>query len=458
MKNHPPLRRLAATLLVLTLLLSSVLLPASAESSLRPLYDAAYDLFLDTSNVTLTGQAEFFLDGERFKTATSTYQQDGARSCWQLQLLTPREGQEDRESGFTIIADGEYVFVMEAVYPGLYKDGTMNEQTTVFRKSLQQAALTDLIRLLVDQADTLLPEGSVSVLQEDASGTEVRVQLDDSVPEIIDTALNLVIQYAARRYFVTDYDQLDDQMTYSMENFPTVTQGILYATRYYALDAADVTMKLDADGELSQVTGSLAVRLNTGADGTRLLETSFQLNVSDREATRVAPFDPEAYHVTMRDGSYDALSLMAYSDPEPDQEMTEKEKQLWRLAGYDPDQFEAPDGYSCWFDDQGTLLELQDIDAPWLNMHVDGTPIVWADDGTPADPALVDMITEFLKVADPSRLEGYEYRVVWEVSYGEERFTEIDGFPQDNSEDLLTFVFKVAPDLRIQYYTSISNG
>ena len=65
-------------------------LTAAAESSLTPFIDAAERLAFDTHNVTITGKADFLLDGERFKTAEITYVQDGENSFWQEKLLTPR--------------------------------------------------------------------------------------------------------------------------------------------------------------------------------------------------------------------------------------------------------------------------------------------------------------------------------------------------------------------------------
>ena len=50
-------------------LLVSVCLSASADGRLLRLVEAGNALLFETENVTLTGHAEFRLDGERFKTA-----------------------------------------------------------------------------------------------------------------------------------------------------------------------------------------------------------------------------------------------------------------------------------------------------------------------------------------------------------------------------------------------------
>ena len=42
---------------------------AVADMVIAPLVESAQILLFDTENVTLTGHADFFLNGERFKTA-----------------------------------------------------------------------------------------------------------------------------------------------------------------------------------------------------------------------------------------------------------------------------------------------------------------------------------------------------------------------------------------------------
>ena len=95
------------------ILLFAFSVSACAEGLLRPLVDSAQALLFATDNVTLSGHAVFSLEGERFKTADILYKQDGTRSHWQLDLLTPRLYRTDRETGYTIIANGEKIYVME---------------------------------------------------------------------------------------------------------------------------------------------------------------------------------------------------------------------------------------------------------------------------------------------------------------------------------------------------------
>ena len=88
-----------AKILTAVILTLALCLTAVAESSLVPFIDAAERLAFHTNNVTVTGNAEIFLDGERIKTAEITYVQDGENSFWQEKLFTPRPWRKDLESG-----------------------------------------------------------------------------------------------------------------------------------------------------------------------------------------------------------------------------------------------------------------------------------------------------------------------------------------------------------------------
>ena len=188
------------------------------------MYDSIFNLLFDTNNVTLTGNAEFSLDGERFKTADAKYIQDGTNSLWQWKLLTPRKDGTEREGGYTIIANGEKVYVMEAFYPGVYKTGSTAESDTIMRRSVQLNLLRDLLRILTDQSDTLLGENAITSDSDD-TGMTVHIQAGKDVPELVNTALNMTVQFVARRYFDTDYDQISERFMAPMENYITVTQG-----------------------------------------------------------------------------------------------------------------------------------------------------------------------------------------------------------------------------------------
>ena len=309
------MKKLFAIILSVVLLLSAGL--AHADERLLPFCDAAVNLLLGTDNVTLTGEAEFSLEGERFKTAKLECVQDGANSLLRWDLLTPRMEAGltyDRQTGYTVIANGEKIYVMEAIYPGVYKTGTSFAQHTVLRDSIQMDLMTDLLRMLAGEAETLLGEKAVTVTQEEKGGLQLRIQVGEEetegyVPEILNTTLNLFYQAIARRYFFLDYDLMRDQYMFSLSSYYTVTQGILYTTRYVSLRQADLTVDLDGEGRLQQASGQLSLDLYTVRDGALRLDVPFRLDASAWDTSHVDRFDPEAYGVVLAEGYSDLSEI-----------------------------------------------------------------------------------------------------------------------------------------------------
>ena len=77
------------------------------ESALRLFFDNLTEVLLDIDNGTVSGTAEFSLDGEWFKSVDTVYKQCGYRSSWKLDLLSPLPDGEKKASGWTILADEE---------------------------------------------------------------------------------------------------------------------------------------------------------------------------------------------------------------------------------------------------------------------------------------------------------------------------------------------------------------
>lgn len=272
---------------------------ATAEDTLMLFYDAAAELMFETSNVTLDGHAVFSLDGERFKTADLHYVQNYTNSLYKLDLQTPRRDgtKPDRESGYTIIANGEYVYVIEVIYPGVYKTGTTGAQSTILRKTVQMNLMTDMARMLAGQAEDLLGEKAVMIQPTREEGKELTVVLSEDVPELVNTALNLFYQFAAKRYFRTDYDQISEAHMTQMENYMTVTEGILWTTKSVSLKGANLLMRVNDQGQAEELKGDVSLLLYTGRDGERQMDVSFELKVSDRDSSFVGSFDPAEYGV-----------------------------------------------------------------------------------------------------------------------------------------------------------------
>ena len=458
---------------------------AAAETPARQVYDTVFRLLSDTENVTLTGHAEFSLDGKRFKTADALYIQDGTRSLWQWDLLTPRADGSERKGGYTVIANGERVYVMEAFYPGVYRTGTTAESSTILRRSVHLNLLSDLLRILADQSGELLGENVLQTESEEG-GLTVRLQAGNDVPEMVNTALNLAVQFAAKRYFETDYDFISERYMIPMENYITVTQAILGSTYYMALQQADVTVKLDPDGNLRSADGALSLELSTGCDGIAALDISFNLEVSDLGESRVAPFDPADYGVELAEGAmtFDDSGIET-PDPETEKLILETAESRLHLAGYNSEQpmqgyvflqnndadpadgriyinFNSEDGSEAWFcftDAVGRLLGLQNMTNSWQDAEEE-----WQSGEYP-DPDLVktteEKLLSYLAEENPElSADILSLQMNRWLQIGDELYMHFweGGEPVDHPWDEVDFIVRVAPEWRIEFYSCIGNG
>ncbi len=470
------IRKLMAALLAAALWIMSA--GALADSTLRTAFDAASDLAFRTENVTLRGNAEFRLDGARFKTAEATYIQDGENSFWQLRLFTPHEGDEERETGYTIIANGEQVFVMEMYTPGTYRAGTTEAQTTILRHSVQMGVMAELAGLLADQAELLFGADAVTSGPDGQGGTAVRVMAGEDVPMLVNTALNLLWEYGAKRYFSMDYDRVDEQWMGSIDAYPTFTQGILGTTKYVALKQVDAEAVTDADGNLARVGGSLSLTLVSGRDGTHRLDISFRLDVTDRGTSRVRRFDPADYGVVLAENTAYYAGENQGEDVSEEQiaERVENGKALWRASGYTID--ESMDGTTymeagrtfyefwtqdesmdlfCFTDGSGNLLSMSSMVNRW-----EGQSGAYRMDAFP-DEQLVRYMEEktlnWLGEVNPeARARTRGLVLIWWYQDGDELYF---GFEEDEiSPDgqRVNMVIRVQPDWRIESYSSISFG
>ena len=301
MKNQKRIRFAA----ILAAVLTAVILTASAvsDSTLGTIYDAGRQLLFNTSNVTLSGTAEFSLDGARFKTVNAKYVQDGVNSAWDYKLLTPRaDGTGDRESGYTVYANSMSVYTVDRFYPGTYRVGFMDEQNTLVRRSALMDQTVELAGTAIKYLEPLLPEGAVQVIAENHTGSTVRVMLDkSSISDLVDAAFNLCAQMAVRRAIEpVDFDQ--EPTTYiDFDDYITPAKAIIGCTERYQLNSLDVTATLDGNGQLRALSGAMSVALeldpdfNIAADAqSHVIDVTFDVKASDYGQSKLELFDPEA--------------------------------------------------------------------------------------------------------------------------------------------------------------------
>ena len=467
----------AASLILVIMMMLSALVGAAAENNkpLSALCDSVFELLFSTNNVTLEGEANFSLDGNWFKTAKARYIQDGDRSYWDLKLSAPKLDGTVRENGYTIIADGSKIYVMEVFRPGLYKTGTGAPQSTILRDSVQMELMKQVIRSLAALVDTEAEPQSV-LINENETEKSIRIELNGAIPDWFNTPLNVLAEYAAKRYFHMDYDQIGARNTVPMSYYLTVTEGILACTTSVAMKQADVTVKTDQDGQIEHISGTSSIILNTARDGERTLDISFDLNVSGREKSHVGTFDPYSYGVKLVEGG---MNIENIENTEVDdftgEKLVEQARAAWEQAGYilDPSMFsycykqngryctELNDAsanlfLSCVTNIDGKVLELRNTQNNWQDKNFDY-------DNPYPDTQLAEeagkKVMEYLKKANPVDMKLVDHLKLqcWYEEDGELYF-EFCEDPLSQDWDGFLVVVKVKPEWELMYYSCFSNG
>lgn len=337
-------RRLICGILLLTLVLSCCL-GAQAEdgSLLLRIVNAGETLLFHTDNVTLTGEASFSMDGEEpFKRAETEYVQARTYSYWRLKLLTPWPDGE-KQTGFTVIANDRKIYAMEDYHPGVYRTGYDEPQMTILRNS---RALTQLVSL----AKGVAPEWEKTLTEQLTAGEDGTVVLKltrADIPASVNSLLNLGAQLAARRLFQVDYDRMSGYELAHMEDFTTVTQGILAATIRFTVQEAELKVRLDSLGRVAEASGSVKAEFETYNDGVHTLEVTFSGEAGQYGESKVDGFDPEAWGVTLQpdetvevyvpvEGEYPGETV-EYGDVEPSALFKD-----WEPAKRDPSAVSLP--------------------------------------------------------------------------------------------------------------------
>ena len=462
-------------LIILTIILVTALTTgALAEKPLTALCDDMEELLFDTSNVTVTGKAEFFLDGEWFKTAEATYIQDSDRSWWDLKLTSPKKDGTERHNGYTVIADGSKIYVMEVYRPGIYKTGTGTPQSTLVRKTVQLDLMKSMIRTIAEMAETA--EDSPVRIEEENDRSGIRISIQGNVPPAINLALNLSEQYLVRRYFHMDYDQVSERHMIPMDSYLTVTESILGSTRSIALKNADIQVRNDGEGRPEKITGNVSVLLDTAKDGERTLDITFQADITDRGQSHVGTFSPADYNVQLAEGAMQ-IENIEYSevDEHTQEELTEQAKKAWEQAGYtlDPSTYgyaykqngryctELNNGtgnlsLSCITNTGGKVFELRNMNNSWQDKDFNyETPCPYTELIEEAAQKVMDYLAQ-VNPEDSKRIDHLKVQC-W-MEQNDELYLEFCEDPIAQDWDGFLVVVRVKPDWQLQYYSCFSNG
>ena len=459
--RHSKLIVILASILLCACLLASAL---ASDSALSALWDSGCNFLFHTDNVTVTGEATFSLDGERFKTAKLNYVQDGFRSYYQLDLETPGPYDTDMNSGWTIIADEDgYIYVMEVRKPGYYYEGFDDAcSDSLLRRSVELDAITELAGLLVGQVEALLPEGALTVKENAAHLTLTQ----DQIPPVAVSAFNLAFTYLCDRWFSYGHDRgINEEENVDFERYDTPTEALANGTKYWALRGVDVEIATDDQGRLTQVQGSFQVASTFRDGAVREVAVDFYLAMSDYGESRVERFNPDDYGVTTYWAQYDDEFWYEVSVTEEEwPEWLDKAVAVFAAQGYEiPDnsdwggwcswdglvcvEIDPADGeyYYCDFSEDGSLWA--------MGYSAEETDVEGVDDETVA--AAQALALSFLQEYNPDLAESSETLPVEGMMLTENGGKYLVLY---NEDTYAVIVVRIEPSLRVEYFSGEMNG
>lgn len=441
------------------LLVLAVCFAVMAENSTpaTELYDSLTNLLFYNDNVTLTGTAKFSLDGVWFKTADITLKQDGNQSYRELALSGSRLDGTAQKNGYQIVTDGTTVYVMETVRPGIYRTGTTSEHTSLIRNTRETEQLISLGRAFTASADLLLGK---DILTETPEG-DLRFEFKDLESDLLNAVTNQVFQFAARRYFDNEYDSYAVDRHARIEDYVSVTQGILFTAQSVSLKQALVNVKRDENGLPKYMEGEITLNLKTAGKGNRTLDISFQMNVKDLGKTKVKRFDPKEYDVISE-------REMAQGEPmyidESDLNATERAAlRALGLAGFDRNNivymgyqsmddgsgevsFGGAEGWEETFqiDEDGKVTAMDMDSAEWKN----GSDDQFTKDSQPdaeTDEKVKAFLKDFLQEVNPDLVKTVDgLKAEWMYKRYEHVYAKYAG------EDTASFVVRIEPEMRVE--------
>ena len=445
---------LGALLLVLALCFAVM---AENSTPATELYDSLTKILFTDDNVTLTGTAKFSLDGVWFKTADITLKQDGNQSYRELALSGTRLDGTAQKNGYQIVTDGTTVYVMETVRPGIYRTGTTSEHTSLIRNTRETEQLISLGRAFTASADLLLGK---DILTETPEG-DLRFEFKDLESDLLNAVTNQVFQFAARRYFDNEYDSYAVDRHARIEDYVSVTQGILFTAKSVSLKQALVNVKRDENGLPKYLEGEITLNLKTAGKGDRTLDISFQMNVKDLGKTKVKRFDPKEYDVISE-------REMAQGEPmyidESDLNATERAAlRALGLAGFDRNNivymgyqsmddgsgevsFGGAEGWEETFliDEDGKVTAMDMDSAEWKN----GSDDQFTKDSQPdaeTDEKVKAFLKDFLQEVNPDLVKTVDgLKAEWMYKRYEHVYAKYAG------EDAATFVVRIEPEMRAE--------
>lgn len=451
---------------------------AFANDTAAGLYNSAAKLLFEENKLTLNATAEFSLGGTWFKTAEVVLKEDGDRAFRKLHLRSPKADGTERENGYTIVTEGNNLYLMDEFTPGIYRTGTIADQrSSVVRSTMATKQLIELGRVLASQADLLLGKDAVT---KTADG-EFRIVLGENAPAIVNVLLNQGFQFAGKRYFGMDYDWIGTNRTYmSLYDYGTLTQGILFSARGISLQQAEITVKTGESGYPMHTEGSIGLYLETAENGVKQLEIKFSADVTDIGSTALKKFNPDDYNVVIAEDSaqpYNPEYQPANDEALKDQMMMEAMR-IWENTGFNmvattsvtcnwndyyyEVAFEGGDDglkkVAC-FDETGKFVFIRAEPADWLhNLTEDDEYNLEGKPDRETDNKVKAFFMQFLENIKFERIDQVkDLQVQWTFEKNGSLYAMYEDKSDPEGEGVY-FVIRISPEMRIENFGGMARG
>lgn len=268
--------RLIALLLAVLLSLSLVS-GAMADSWLLPMYSRISTLLFDTDNVSISVDAALILDGEEFKRTAISHIQCGGDYYRDVMNTTLLRTGSWKDTGYTLLFTGEDKYTISSYDGYVMKSYRYGEKNSILRRSMGLNSIDSLCWSLTSLLQVALPDSARAV-----DGLTTTISLKGSeIPDVINAALVLVLQYYGSEARGISYRMLMPGGSADIIDYNTDVEGILYCTEFIRLDAMDVSITLDERGRLSAITGLTDMVLNTRAGRQHNFSASFDIKLTD---------------------------------------------------------------------------------------------------------------------------------------------------------------------------------
>lgn len=312
---------------------------AYAEGPLSSVYDAGEVLLLKTENVTLTGEAEFFLDGVSFKKAEGTYIQKGQDSFQQIDLTGPDTEGTMRRNGYAVMdVDGD-VLISELRHG---RDHRLTRLSTRVTTILEENRMIHLLAGLGRAATGILEEalgGRITAAEtETGRRTEWTAEEADISP-VVQSAVNMLWQAGISRFYLPGYLELEPARYAEIDDFSTPTEGIVFTTEWIALKRFEAAVEQDGEGRITSFAGEAEIRLHGNESGEHSLRVLFSLKAGNYgdSAVRDNPAVQERMELEPKKTDADVPGVPEFHDAAAPREITTDEeaaayaKEIWAM-------------------------------------------------------------------------------------------------------------------------------